>query len=163
MSIKLIQTSFAAPAFFVVLMFAACSKQTESPVAPDSNTNSTVATSPSPLSSPSPLLSPSPSLSPSPHTAKPGPTKTAAAPQPEARHYKGVGIVTKIVTEPKYGNEPSVELNHEEIEGLMPAMIMEFYVKDKALLNNLKVGDKVEFTIEEKGGSEIISAIKGRQ
>lgn len=157
---KLIQTSFAAPALLAVLMFAACSKQTESPVAPDSNTNSTVATSPSPLSSPSPLLSPSPLSSPSPQPAKPGSTKTAAAPQPEVRHFTGVGVITKIVTEPKYGNQPSVELDHEDIEGLMPAMIMEFYVKDKALLNNLKVGDKVAFTIEEKGGSEIVSAIK---
>jgi Cu/Ag efflux protein CusF len=56
----------------------------------------------------------------------------------------------------------SVELDHEDIPGLMPAMIMEFYVKDKQMLVPLKVGDKVEFTIEEKNNTEIISAIKKR-
>lgn len=54
----------------------------------------------------------------------------------------------------------SVELNHGEIVGLMPAMRMEFYVKERSLLDGIKVGDVVEFTIEEKGTSETISEIK---
>jgi Cu/Ag efflux protein CusF len=119
----------------------------------DSNVNTNVNNPPS-------TAPPNQTVLPSPQPATPAPTQIAVPPQPEVRHFNGVGLVTKIVTDPKYGNEPSVELNHDEIEGLMPAMIMEFYVKDKALLNNLTIGDKVEFTIEEKGGSEIISAIK---
>jgi Cu/Ag efflux protein CusF len=79
------------------------------------------------------------------------------------RQFYGVGVVTKIVMENPYDKSvASVELNHEEIEGLMPAMIMEFNVKSRSLLNNLKVGDKVDFTIDEIGGTEIISEIKKR-
>ena len=50
--------------------------------------------------------------------------------------YKGKGKVTKINSQ-----APSVELDHEDIPGLMPAMLMEFYVTDKSLLDNIKVGD----------------------
>ena len=42
----------------------------------------------------------------------------------------------------------------------MPAMIMEFYVKDRSMLDGIKVGDLVDFTIEEKGSTEIISELK---
>lgn len=45
----------------------------------------------------------------------------------------------------------------------MDAMIMEWYVKDVSLLDSIKPGDKVEFTLEVTvGGSEIITAIKKR-
>lgn len=43
--------------------------------------------------------------------------------------FNGKGIVTKINLE-----LGSVELDHEAIEGSMPAMLMEFYVKEKASL-----------------------------
>ena len=52
----------------------------------------------------------------------------------------------------------SVELNHKDIPGIMPAMIMEFYVKDKKMLKGLKVGDKVSFTLE--AAHEVIVEIK---
>jgi Cu/Ag efflux protein CusF len=135
-NIKLIQTAFRILLPLVAVASIGCGIRGSSSGTSNSNASANTSTTPS-----NQTVSPSP-------------------PQPEVRHFNGVGVITKIVTEPKYGNEPSVELNHEEIEGLMPAMIMEFYVKDKALLNNLKVGDNVEFTIEEKGGSEIVSAIK---
>ena len=54
----------------------------------------------------------------------------------------------------------SVELDHEEIVGVMPAMIMEFYVREKSLLDGLKVGDNVEFVLEYKHPSETIVGIK---
>ena len=74
---------------------------------------------------------------------------------PKDGNYDGKGTVTKI------NNElGSVEVNHEDIKDLMPAMQMEFYVKDKALLKGLAVGDKVDFVIEYKHPTEIISAIK---
>jgi len=50
-------------------------------------------------------------------------------------------------------------MDHEDIAGLMPAMRMEFYVSDKALLNGLTVGDAVDFTILYKGGTETITKI----
>lgn len=68
--------------------------------------------------------------------------------------YPAKGTVTKI------NNElGSVELDHEDIPNLMPAMKMEFYVKDKAMLKPIAVGDAVNFTIEYKQGTEVIIAI----
>jgi len=69
--------------------------------------------------------------------------------------YKGKGKITKINL-----GAPSVELDHEDIPGLMPAMLMEFYVTDKSLLNNIKVGDRVDFQLEYKGGMEKIIAVE---
>ena len=63
----------------------------------------------------------------------------------------GTGIVTKINLE-----AGSIELDHEEIKGMMPKMLMEFFVKDKKMLDGLKVGDKVNFTLEENRGQEMI-------
>jgi Cu/Ag efflux protein CusF len=73
----------------------------------------------------------------------------------KAKYFDGKGVVTKINLE-----LVSVELDHEEIKGLMPKMIMEFYVKEKTQLEKLKVGDKVDFVLEENGGAEIITEIK---
>lgn len=69
--------------------------------------------------------------------------------------FNGKGVVTKINLE-----LVSVELDHEAIEGAMPAMIMEFYVKEKSEIEVLKVGDKVEFVLEENFGQEKIISIK---
>jgi len=74
---------------------------------------------------------------------------------PKDGNYDGTGVVTKI------NNElGSVEVNHEEIKDLMAAMQMEFYVKDKALLKGLAVGDKVDFVVEYKHPTEIIVSIR---
>ena len=74
---------------------------------------------------------------------------------PPAKYYNGTGKVTKINME-----IGSVELDHEEIKDLMPKMIMEFYVADKSQLKDLKIGDQVDFVLEDKGGAERISDIK---
>lgn len=79
----------------------------------------------------------------------------AASTQPKDGDYPGTGKVTKINTE-----LGSVELDHREIVGVMPAMQMEFYVKDKSLLDGIKVGDNVEFVLEYKHPSETIVGIK---
>ncbi|MBA3770203.1 MAG: copper-binding protein, partial [Blastocatellia bacterium] len=49
--------------------------------------------------------------------------------------YSARGKITKINTELK-----SVELDHEDIPGVMPKMIMEFYVVEPAKIDALKVG-----------------------
>lgn len=67
---------------------------------------------------------------------------------------QGKGVVTKINLE-----LGSVELDHEEIKGMMPAMLMEFYVTDKKELESLKVGDKAVFTLEDNKGAEKIIKI----
>ena len=53
----------------------------------------------------------------------------------------------------------SIEIDHENIPDLMPAMKMEFSVKDKAMLKPIAVGDTVTFTIDYREGTEIIIAI----
>ena len=66
--------------------------------------------------------------------------------------YPGIGIVTLINKK-----EGWIEINHEEIVDLMPPMVMEWHVKDPALLNRVKVGDKVNFVVVETGTGEIIT------
>lgn len=80
---------------------------------------------------------------------------SGVTPSTEVKNYDGAGKVTKINLE-----IGSVELDHEEIKGLMPKMIMEFYVSDKSQLKDLKIGDRVDFVLEDKGGAERIVNIK---
>jgi Cu/Ag efflux protein CusF len=83
----------------------------------------------------------------------------AATPQPTASvpvngDYPARGKVTKINTK-----DGSVELDHEEIKGVMPAMKMEFFVIDSAILKGLAVGDEVSFVLRYKDGQEIVTEI----
>lgn len=78
----------------------------------------------------------------------------APAPEPKDGDYLGDGTITKINMQ-----LGSVEMDHGEIPGLMPAMRMEFYVSDKAFLDGLAVGDRIDFTILYKGGTETITKI----
>jgi len=49
-----------------------------------------------------------------------------------------------------------VVIRHEEIPGFMQAMTMPFSVKDRALFDDLAVGDEVEGTLRvEKEGEEV--------
>ena len=73
---------------------------------------------------------------------------------PKNGDYPGKGKVTKINI-----SAGSVELDHEEIKGVMPAMRMEFYVSDKELLKALEVGDQTDFLLRYKDGQETIIAI----
>lgn len=96
---------------------------------------------------------------------RPAPTQKAEpTPSTETKSYYGAGVITKIVPENPYDKSlASVELDHGEIVGLMPPMKMEFYVKEKSMVKGLKVGDKVDFTIEDTGGAEKISEIKKKK
>ena len=78
-------------------------------------------------------------------------------PDSAPKRYAGVGVITKI--DDKLG---SIELDHETIEGFMPAMRMEWYAKERALLDGIKVGDKVDFTVEEAAGRQYLVAIKAK-
>jgi len=86
-------------------------------------------------------------------------TTPAATPSiPKDGNYDARGEVTKINSE-----LGSIELKHENIEGLMPPMQMEFFVRNKELLKGLEIGDQVDFTIEYKHPQEIITRIKKAQ
>ena len=74
-----------------------------------------------------------------------GPLMMAQAQQSESRKvFRGMGIVTAI--------EPagSLTINHEPIEGLMPAMEMTFSVNPRALTKGVRPGDRIEFSVEGK-------------
>ena len=68
--------------------------------------------------------------------------------------YQAVGVVKAI--DPK---EPIIEIDHENIPGLMPAMQMQFHVKDRTVMEGLAAGDRVKFTVEHGVGGLKITAI----
>jgi Cu/Ag efflux protein CusF len=88
-------------------------------------------------------------------------SSASAATGPDAavatRTYPGVGTVKAL--DPK---APSIEIAHGDIEGLMPAMQMEFDVSDAALLEGLKINDQIDFTIEDRTGIMRVTGIKKR-
>ncbi len=52
-------------------------------------------------------------------------------------------------------------IKHGEIKPMgMPPMTMMFPVKDKALLDKVKEGDKVLFTLAPEGGNMVVTAIE---
>ena len=66
------------------------------------------------------------------------------------------GEVRKVDLETK-----KITLRHEEIKNLgMPQMTMVFKVKDPALLEKVKVGDRVRFTAEKLGGAYTVTTIE---
>jgi len=52
-------------------------------------------------------------------------------------------------------------IKHGEIKQLdMPPMTMVFQVKDPAMLDQVKAGDKVRFAVESKGGAMTVTRIE---
>ena len=79
-----------------------------------------------------------------------------AAPSPITnKPYPARGVV-KLINR----KEGWIEISHELIPDLMPAMEMEWFVKKKSLLDHVAVGDKVNFTIVDTGKAQIITELK---
>jgi Cu/Ag efflux protein CusF len=95
------------------------------------------------------------------HTERPAPTQVIATGPPGFpppvmdKPYPATGVVALINKK-----EGWIEINHDEIKDLMPAMQMEFWVKDKSLLDKVKVGDRVDFIIVETKKGEYLTEIK---
>ena len=54
-----------------------------------------------------------------------------------------------------------ITIKHEPIQNLdMPAMTMVFQVKDPAMLEQVKAGDKVKFEAQKLGGAFTLTAIE---
>lgn len=71
-----------------------------------------------------------------------------------ARHYEARGVVREVRPEWR-----QVVIAHEDIEGLMPAMTMNFDVPDSALLGTLEKGQLISFTLEaDSDGYRVIGA-----
>ena len=85
--------------------------------------------------------------------SSPAPSGPAAAVQTIS--YPGVGTVKSLNLK-----QPAIEIDHEDIVGLMPAMQMEFPVTDAALLNGISVNDRIDFTIENAAGEMRVTSIK---
>jgi Cu/Ag efflux protein CusF len=72
----------------------------------------------------------------------------------ETKTYHGVGVVKAI-----HPKDLVIEIDHEAIPDLMPAMQMAFYVKDKSVLQGVKLEDRIEFTLENGVGGLKITEI----
>jgi Cu(I)/Ag(I) efflux system periplasmic protein CusF len=70
--------------------------------------------------------------------------------------HKGTGKVTKV--DPATN---SVTIAHEPVSTMnWPAMTMTFKAKDKALLEKMKQGEKVDFEFVQQGKDYIVTAVK---
>ncbi len=67
-------------------------------------------------------------------------------PENSVQEFTSKGIIVSVEIE-----NGIATIDHEEIKGLMAAMTMDFPAKDKSLLNGLKEGDEVRFTLEREG------------
>ena len=91
-------------------------------------------------------------------TAATSPTTAPTSATPKNGDYDAKGVVTKINLE-----LGSVEMDHEEIKGVMPPMRMEFFVSDKKMLDGVKVGDEVDFVLRYKDHTETVVNIRKAQ
>ena len=80
---------------------------------------------------------------------------TSVLAQTGAAH-QATGVVKKV--DAKAG---TVTLAHDPVKSLKwPAMTMPFTVKDKALLDKLQAGKKVQFEFVQQGKDYVITSIK---
>ncbi|HYL99060.1 MAG TPA: copper-binding protein [Blastocatellia bacterium] len=68
------------------------------------------------------------------------------------------GVEGVVVTVDK--DQGTIQINHDEIKGYMPGMSMSFRVKKKFLLDDIRPGDRVTFTLRDTGNGYVISQLK---
>ncbi|MFL6214844.1 MAG: copper-binding protein [Blastocatellia bacterium] len=73
-----------------------------------------------------------------------GPSSSLETAAGAAKLYHAVGVVESIGDA-----RTTVQINHEDIKDLMPAMSMSFEVQSAALLDHIAPGDRVSFTLQE--------------
>jgi Cu/Ag efflux protein CusF len=59
--------------------------------------------------------------------------------------FRGVGVITAVNS-----RAGALTINHEEIKGFMPAMIMMYRVEPFSLTAGLQPGDRIEFALDAK-------------
>ena len=83
----------------------------------------------------------------------------ATAASSEANDQMSQGEIRKVDKEAK-----KITIKHGELKNLdMPAMTMVFQVKDPAMLDKVKQGDKVNFVAEKVGGQFTVTKIEAKQ
>lgn len=90
--------------------------------------------------------------SPSPAPASPS-SASPGAPLTQTHDIRG----TVVAVAPESG---TVNLDHEEIPGLMAAMRMEYQVKDVGMLTGLKPGDRVSGRLQARDGEYLIVSLE---
>jgi Cu(I)/Ag(I) efflux system periplasmic protein CusF len=61
-------------------------------------------------------------------------------------------------------NAKKITIKHGEIKSIdMPPMTMVFQVKDAALLEKVKAGDKVKFAAEKQGSAYVVTSIEAKR
>ena len=107
-------------------------------------------------SEPQPEKAATPTPTPQPAAQMIGPP--GYAPAVLGKPYPAKGVITSLNVE-----ELWLGIDHEEVKDLMPAMQMEFWVRDPAILKGLRVGDKVDFVIvEDKKGQYVTEIVRSR-
>ncbi len=78
------------------------------------------------------------------------------APSTQAAADTTEGEVRKVDMDAK-----KLTIKHGELKNLgMPGMTMVFQVKDPAMLDKVKPGDKVRFTVEKTGGAFTVTSLE---
>lgn len=87
--------------------------------------------------------------------AMPEPAVHAQPAQEPTEHHSTIGEIKAILD-----GGTTLVIDHGEFKGFMAAMTMPFRVADPALAQDIKVGDKVQFTISKFGPAWQISKIE---
>jgi Cu/Ag efflux protein CusF len=80
-----------------------------------------------------------------------------STPEKAEKVYDVTGKVVAVDRDKK-----AVELDHEDIPGLMKAMTMEFKVADEKLLDGLAAGDAVAGKLKVQGSDHVLTELKKR-
>ena len=90
------------------------------------------------------------------HATAPAAPTAVAAPETTSKLPMASAEIRKIDLENK-----KITLKHGEIKNLdMPGMTMVFQVKNAAMLENIKAGDKVMFTADKVDGAFMVMSIE---
>lgn len=81
-------------------------------------------------------------------------TTMSAAGRPEGETYAAQGRVESV--DPERG---TVTIDHEDIPGLMKAMTMTFEVADRAILEDVSVGQAIDFRIRKDADRYVVTEI----
>lgn len=76
------------------------------------------------------------------------------APGDSGRTYEGRGAIIQLDQ-----NDNRVTLRHGEVEGVVPAMTMDYDVESLELLHGLKSGDQVRFQLSPRGFDFVVVEI----
>lgn len=100
-----------------------------------------------------------PAAAPAGQSAAPGEQAPEAESSPQAnagaKVFNGEGVVEGVDR-----SIDTIQINHGDIKGYMPAMSMPYRVKDKSMLDLVKSGDKVTFTLEDTSKGAVLIEIK---